>query len=425
MAKWRTNGLCRSSEVWLKTKSGEEFPALITPTNLYADDGSLLGQNMVIQDLTKIEETKHLLQERQEIDKMKDEFLTGITHELKTPLTPIIGFSQALAKPGMLGDLNKRQESAVRTIMNNAIQLRQLVMDLLDIHKLELGRMKFNMAEFDIESMVDGVISSVEYAAQEKKIKIIKALDMTGPLIGDQFRVAEILANLVYNAVDFSPENTGKIEILSALEGQHGKVYRPGQRRGHSVGQAAGLVQKILSGIDNGSPQARRHRLGPVHMPRAGRGDGGQDWRQKRSGKGQHVLLYHKAGRRATVKILAVDDNEDIIKFIEMTVSVLGHEFDSAGGGKAGLEKIRTEKFDMVFLDLSMPDFSGMDVVNALDEDGCLTKQKIVLFTASYLGVEDLEKKLVARGVHSVLAKPADIDQIIEKIEAVESEINS
>lgn len=125
------------------------------------------------------------------------------------------------------------------------------------------------------------------------------------------------------------------------------------------------------------------------------------------------------------MKILAVDDNEDIIKFIEMTVSVLGHEFDSAGGGKAGLEKIRTEKFDMVFLDLSMPDFSGMDVVNALDEDGCLTKQKIVLFTASYLGVEDLEKKLVARGVHSVLAKPADIDQIIEKIEAVESEINS
>ena len=122
------------------------------------------------------------------------------------------------------------------------------------------------------------------------------------------------------------------------------------------------------------------------------------------------------------MRILGIDDNPDILQLLEMTVESLGHEFDSAPGGQEGLEKIRNEKFDLVFLDLSMPDIMGLNVVDALIKDGAMEHNNIVLFTASYLGISDLEKDLQKKkGVHSVLAKPADIDQIIAQINEIES----
>lgn len=121
------------------------------------------------------------------------------------------------------------------------------------------------------------------------------------------------------------------------------------------------------------------------------------------------------------MKILGVDDNPDITQLLEMTIESLGHEFDSALGGREGLEKIRNEKFDLIFLDLSMPDFTGLDVIDALIEDDMIKQNTIVLFTASYLGIGDLEKDLQKKGIHSVMTKPADIDQIIAKISEIES----
>ena len=221
MARWRVSGACKPVDVYLKKKDGTEFPVTVTPTNLYDDDGALLGRNVIIQDKTEMQKTKDLLDERIEIERLKDEFLTGITHELKTPLTPIIGFSQALARPGMLGTLNEKQASAVKTIMNNAIQLRQLVMDLLDIHKLELGRMKFNNKKIDIEDMLGQVRSSVEYAARDKDIELVLNVNATGTIIGDQHRISEILTNLLYNAIDFTPAKTGKVEIYVAWKDKY------------------------------------------------------------------------------------------------------------------------------------------------------------------------------------------------------------
>lgn len=213
MARWRVNGVCIPAEVWLKTKDLNEFPSKVTPTNLFDDDGALLGQNMVIQDMSEMEEQKAILKERRRIDQMKDEFLTGITHELKTPLTPIIGFTQAMAKPGMLGELNAKQTDAVKTILSNALHLRQLVMDLLDVHKLELGRMKFEQKEFSIAMMMDAVQSSVAYVAEDKGVELEFVVKAYERIIGDQFRIAEVLTNLIYNAVDFVPKDSGKIRV--------------------------------------------------------------------------------------------------------------------------------------------------------------------------------------------------------------------
>ena len=213
MARWRVDGVCKPGEIWMKGKDGSEFPALVSPTNLYDEDGALLGRNVVIQDLTEMRETMDMLEQRQQVDKMKDEFLTGITHELKTPLTPIIGFSQALTKPRLLGALNDRQQDAVNTILQNALHLRQLVTDLLDIHKVELGRMKFDFRELDIETMMNDVFASVEGAAGDKQITVTMDIKEKGHIVGDKMRISEVCNNLLYNAIDFTPEKIGRIHI--------------------------------------------------------------------------------------------------------------------------------------------------------------------------------------------------------------------
>ena len=220
MARWRSSGMCKPTESWMKKKTDIEFPVLITPTNLFDESGNLLGRNVIIQDMTKMKETKDMLDQRQQIDKMKDEFLTGITHELKTPLTPIIGFSQALSKPGMLGNLNEKQSKAIKMILNNAVHLKHLVTDLLNIHKLELGKMTFEFQKFDIGEMMESIELAMSYVTEEKNIDLVMDVHERGTIVSDRNRIEEIINNLIYNAVDFTPEDVGKITVTTKREGK-------------------------------------------------------------------------------------------------------------------------------------------------------------------------------------------------------------
>lgn len=123
------------------------------------------------------------------------------------------------------------------------------------------------------------------------------------------------------------------------------------------------------------------------------------------------------------MKILIIDDNTDIRMLLEMTINAMGHEFNSTSSGLEGLEMIKREIYDLVLLDLTMPNFSGLDVLNALDEEGLCTRQPIVLFTASlYLSTSDMEEKLMNKEIHSILSKPSDIDQIMQKINEIQAE---
>ena len=122
------------------------------------------------------------------------------------------------------------------------------------------------------------------------------------------------------------------------------------------------------------------------------------------------------------MKILEIDDNPDIIKFVDLTVTSMGHDFSSTDNGKDGLKMIQENQYDVVLLDLSMPEFSGVDVINELNKQNLVKNQKIVVFTASSVSdanIEDLKKK----GVHSYLTKPIDIDSLMEKINELEKNL--
>ncbi len=121
------------------------------------------------------------------------------------------------------------------------------------------------------------------------------------------------------------------------------------------------------------------------------------------------------------MKILGIDDNQDLLDLCEVALSSEGHEYTGIDNGKEGLELIRNQQFDIVLLDLSMPDFSGVDVMDALVKDGIVDKQKIVIFTASS-ATEKEYNPLLEKGAHSIMKKPLDVDVLIETIKKIASD---
>jgi len=121
------------------------------------------------------------------------------------------------------------------------------------------------------------------------------------------------------------------------------------------------------------------------------------------------------------MKILGIDDNEDLLNLCETVLTSDGHEFTGISNGRDGLKAIKDKKFDIVLLDLSMPDFSGMDVIDALVKEGIMDKQKIVIFT----GMSPTEKEIelfLEKGAHSVIKQPVDSDFLSEFICKLEAE---
>jgi len=121
------------------------------------------------------------------------------------------------------------------------------------------------------------------------------------------------------------------------------------------------------------------------------------------------------------MKVLGIDDNEDLLSLCEIALSSEGHEYTGINNGREGLQAIKDKKFDVVLLDLAMPEFSGTDLIDALVKEGIIKKQKVVIFTASS-ATEEEYGPLLEKGAHSILKKPLDVDVLMKTIKKIGSE---
>jgi signal transduction histidine kinase len=148
-----------------------------------------------------------------ESDRLKSDFLANMSHELRTPLNSIIGFSKLILR-GIDGPLNDKQETDINAILNSGTHLLGLINDILDLSKIESGRMDLNMEKFLVQDLIDGVASTAEGLIKEKPIELVTRLDPRVKFInGDHMRLRQVLINLVSNAVKFTEE--GAITIAS------------------------------------------------------------------------------------------------------------------------------------------------------------------------------------------------------------------
>ncbi len=119
------------------------------------------------------------------------------------------------------------------------------------------------------------------------------------------------------------------------------------------------------------------------------------------------------------MNILAIDDNEDTLHLLDTFITSKGHDFTQAGNGKEGVKLIEEQNFDAILLDLAMPEFSGVDVIESLKKSNILKDQKIIIFTASDATDRQIGELVQNEGVSSCIRKPADIEILITKVEEV------
>jgi signal transduction histidine kinase len=146
-------------------------------------------------------------------EKLKDEFLSMTSHELKTPLTPIMGWCDALKDPEIIGGLTEEQCDAVNAIESNALKLRTLINDLLDIQKLELQEMRFKNEDVSVDKICKQFSDDFSFMVKEKQSQLIISKGKIQNFKSDEGRILQVLSALLSNAVDYIPEKDGKIDV--------------------------------------------------------------------------------------------------------------------------------------------------------------------------------------------------------------------
>ena len=178
----------------------------------------VIAEEKLKKAIEKIEEQKKEIEsqyeELKQVDKMKEQFASMVTHELKTPLVPIRGYCKMLKEEDVFGKLNQEQLEAVEEINENAARLEKLISDVLDAQRLDMNRMTFNKTDFDVVEVITKVKNDLQFMAKDKEVEInIQAPNETIMFHGDASRIRQVIENLVRNAVDFVPQGRGIITV--------------------------------------------------------------------------------------------------------------------------------------------------------------------------------------------------------------------
>jgi PAS domain S-box-containing protein len=200
-----------------RRKDGSSIPVEISLSPVKSEDG--FHVTAVIRDISERRQTEERLREMQEAytrelelrNQLKSEFLASMSHELRTPLHTIIGFAELLAEE-LEGPLNVKQRRFMNHIRSDSVHLLELINDILDISKIESGRVELRREAFNITGVLEEILSSVRPQAAAKSIAIETSLSLPATIFADRLRVKQVLFNLLSNALKFTPEG-GRVRI--------------------------------------------------------------------------------------------------------------------------------------------------------------------------------------------------------------------
>ena len=210
----------QSSNVEMLVRQGDQTSAVINvnASPLFDKNGLKIGAVAVLRDVT---ENRHLIAELQkanfqleEYNRLKAEFVANMSHELRTPLTAIIGFAQLMQmKPKDNSEFGKEAEDGLERILRNGRHLLTLIDEVLDLSKIEAGRLTLHLEHFDLAEMIEKTFGGLESLAVEKGLQYNLKVDETSPLVfSDPARIRQILLNLLSNAIKFT--QTGGIQVI-------------------------------------------------------------------------------------------------------------------------------------------------------------------------------------------------------------------
>ncbi len=273
-----------------KAKDGSEYWVWSTIAPLLDEKGRKDAYIAIRTDISAQKENEEIIQRQvqqmEEINKSKEEFTAMISHELKTPITPIVLWTDALREPGMLGELNAEQLDAVEKISSCADQLQGLVTDMFDVYKLDLNRLTFTFDEIEVPKMLEEVLQNSQKLAGPKNISLQNSSNQEIVITSDRRRVIQVLRNLINNAIDFVPEKTGKIEINSKDKGEFVEFYVKDNGKGISAEDQQNLFKKFYQTDTSYTREHGGSGLGLTICKGIVEGLGGKIWLESDLGKG-------------------------------------------------------------------------------------------------------------------------------------------
>jgi PAS domain S-box-containing protein len=450
-------GTVADSPLTLRHKDGKLTDVLFNGSVYKNDQGTVLGVVIVARDVTdqkriatelneaKIaaeratvlaEEAQAKAETATEIAenavKAKQQFLSNMSHEIRTPMNAIIGFTKVVLKT----ELTDKQKEYLTAIKLSGDTLIVLINDILDLAKVDAGKMTFEKIPFKLAASVSAMVHLFETKIQEKNLALVMDYDARIPevLVGDPVRLHQIILNLVSNAVKFTSEGQITVGVRMLVQDAE-KVILEFAVTDTGIGIEQSKIGTVFDDFQQATSGTSRlyggTGLGLAIVKNLVEPQGGTINVKSKVGVGStfsFILSFNKTTEKADaelglgieletglqdVKILVVEDialNQLLMKTL---LEDFGFEMEVAGNGKLAIEKLRTTSYDVVLMDLQMPEMNGFDATEYIRTQLNL-KVPIIALTADVTTV-DVEK-CKAVGMNDYISKPIDDKLLYSKI---------
>ncbi|MGB3079389.1 MAG: PAS domain S-box protein [Saprospiraceae bacterium] len=425
--------------------------------SVYKDEqGSVLGAVVVARDITEqkryekelteakvfaelatsiAEEAKHKAESATQIAndavKAKQQFLSNMSHEIRTPMNAIIGFTKVVLKT----DLNAKQKEYLTAIKMSGDALIVLINDILDLAKVDAGKMTFEQVPFKMALSISAMLHLFETKIQEKNLELVIDYDNNIPevLVGDPVRLHQIILNLVSNAVKFT--NKGKITVsVHLLHEEDKQVTIEFAVTDTGIGITEDKKMKIFENFQQATSGTSRlyggTGLGLAIVKQLVEPQGGTIQVKSKINEGStfsFTLTFQKTKDEASleteiveldteikdIKVLVVEDialNQLLMKTL---LDDFGFECEIAGNGKIAIEKLQSRSYDIILMDLQMPEMNGFEATEYIRNKMKLMIP-IIALTADVTTVDLIKCKSV--GMNDYIAKPVDERLLYSKI---------
>ncbi len=436
-----------SVEEWLEKRVSQHQTPL-GPTLQPQSDGRWIQVNerktqdagtvVVYTDVTEMkraeEALRHAKEGAEEANRAKSRFLANMSHELRTPLNAIIGFARLIMRRSK-DALPPRQYENLEKILSSSEHLLSLINAVLDLAKVEAGRMEVRPSEFPLEPLLDLCLKTVEPLVKGARVRLLKDLQGLPPTLRtDQEKLKQILINLLSHAAKFT--EAGSITLRARVAGEQVEIAVADTGIGIPK-HALGLIFEEFQQVDSGATRTHSGTgLGLAISHRLARILGGEIAVESEEGAGSTFTLNiaqrlvaapegepqsEASGRPAAVPtrfggkvVLAIDDDPNVVYLLKENLADAGYTVVAASSGEEGLRKARELQPDAITLDIIMPGTDGWQVLHALKTDPLTREIPVIL-----ISIVDQKELGFRLGAADYVVKPFDREILIGSLARV------
>ena len=397
-------------------------------------NGEIIGLAGTCQNVTervlKLEKIEEHSRKAQIAEKAKADFLANMSHEIRTPMNGIIGMLELLNET----QLDSEQQEMLDTISQSSQSLLTLLSDILDISKIEAGKMSLEKINFDLNHLLHSVVRLMDFRAKETGNKLLLSLPVKNDiwLKGDQTRIRQILMNYISNAIKFT-EN-GKIEIGYKISSDNNIIFHV---KDNGIGISKGDQEKLFQAFSQADTSITRRfggtGLGLIICSQLAEIMDGKVYFESKKGQGSTFYLElkleegapierskvieskHKLIPKKNAKILIVEDNQINQKVATKTLEKLGYHSEIADNGKIALELIQKngiDYFSLILMDLQMPVMDGLTATKEIQKR-YPDAPPVIALTANAFSSD--KQSCLNAGMKDYLSKPLKKDYL-EKV---------